>query len=49
MIASVSLSTHPSAAERLAELEKQVPVILEQHARQPRVEQRFRAESGGRR
>lgn len=41
--ASLSLSTHPSAAERLEELEKAVPLILEQHARQPRVESRFRA------
>jgi predicted Zn-dependent protease len=41
--ASLSLSTHPSTSERLAELEKGVPAILEQHARQPRVEPRFRA------
>ena len=44
--ASVSMGTHPSTADRLAELEKQVPTILEQHARQPRVEPRFRAAAG---
>lgn len=40
---SLSLSTHPSASERLDELEKAVPSILDAHARQPRVESRFRA------
>lgn len=34
--------THPAAAERLAELEKFVPTVLEPYAAQPRNEARFR-------
>lgn len=44
--ASISMSTHPSAAERLAELEKVVPVALERYARQPQVDTRFRQAIG---
>jgi predicted Zn-dependent protease len=46
--ASISMSTHPSAADRLAELEKVVPTVLEQYARQPQIEGRFRQVVGGR-
>jgi beta-barrel assembly-enhancing protease len=34
--------THPAAAERIAELEKFVPSVLDQYAAQPRNEARFR-------
>jgi predicted Zn-dependent protease len=44
--ASISMSTHPSAADRLAELEKVVPTTLEQYARQPQVDGRFRQTIG---
>jgi predicted Zn-dependent protease len=44
--ASISMSTHPSAADRLAELEKIVPVSLEKYARQPQVDGRFRQAIG---
>ncbi|HEX4943092.1 MAG TPA: M48 family metalloprotease [Usitatibacteraceae bacterium] len=40
--ASITFSTHPSPADRLAELEKVVPAALEGYARQPQVEGRFR-------
>ena len=44
--ASITFSTHPSPADRLAELEKVVPTALEQFARQPQVEARFRQAIG---
>jgi predicted Zn-dependent protease len=44
--ASITFSTHPSPADRLAELEKVVPRALEQYARQPQVEGRFRQSVG---
>jgi len=44
---SITMSTHPSAADRLAELEKIVPVALEKYARQPQVDARFRQTLGG--
>ena len=44
---SITMSTHPSAADRLAELEKIVPVALEKYARQPQVDARFRQALGG--
>jgi predicted Zn-dependent protease len=44
--ASITFSTHPSPADRLAELEKVVPGALEQFAGQPRVEGRFRQAVG---
>ncbi len=44
--ASITFSTHPSPADRLAELEKVVPRALEQYARQPQVEGRFRQAVG---
>jgi len=43
---SISLSTHPSAAERIAELERAVPGLLEKYAAQPQVEQRYRQAIG---
>ncbi len=43
--ASITFSTHPSPADRLAELEKSMPA-LEQYARQPQVEGRFRQAVG---
>ncbi len=43
--ASITFSTHPSPADRLAELEKSMPA-LEQYARQPQVEGRFRQTVG---
>ena len=46
--ASITFSTHPSPADRLAELEKVVPGALEQYARQPQVEGRFRQAVGAR-
>jgi predicted Zn-dependent protease len=46
--ASITFSTHPSPADRLAELEKVVPRALEQYARQPQVEGRFRQAVGAR-
>ncbi|MBZ0251229.1 MAG: M48 family metalloprotease [Burkholderiales bacterium] len=44
--ASILFSTHPSPMERLAELERVVPEALEQYARQPQVEGRFRQAIG---
>ncbi|MBL0142842.1 MAG: M48 family metalloprotease [Betaproteobacteria bacterium] len=44
--ASISMSTHPSAADRLTELEKVVPVALERYASQPQVGGRFRQAVG---
>ena len=44
--ASITFSTHPSPADRLAELEKVVPTALEKYARQPQVEGRFRQTVG---
>jgi len=44
--ASITFSTHPSPADRLAELEKVVPRVLEGYAAQPRVEARFRQALG---
>ena len=44
--ASITFSTHPSPADRLAELEKVVPTALEKYARQPQVEGRFRQAVG---
>jgi predicted Zn-dependent protease len=44
--ASIMFSTHPSPTDRLAELEKVVPVALEQYARQPQLESRFRQSVG---
>lgn len=38
---SITFSTHPSPADRLAELEKVVPTALEKYAKQPQVENRF--------
>ncbi len=46
--ASITFSTHPSPTDRLAELEKVVPVDLEKYARQPQVEARFRQTLGKR-
>jgi predicted Zn-dependent protease len=46
--ASITFSTHPPPADRLAELEKVVPVSLEAYARQPQVEGRFRQAIGAR-
>jgi predicted Zn-dependent protease len=43
--ASITFSTHPSPTDRLAELEKAMPA-LEQYARQPQVEGRFRQTVG---
>jgi len=43
--ASITFSTHPSPADRLAELEKEMPA-LEKYASQPRVEGRFRQAVG---
>jgi predicted Zn-dependent protease len=43
--ASITFSTHPSPADRLAELEKVMPA-LEQYAKQPQVEGRFRQTLG---
>lgn len=43
---SITFSTHPSPADRLAELEKFVPTTLEKYARQPMVEGRFRQAAG---
>ena len=45
--ASILFSTHPSPADRIAELEKFVP-SLERYASQPQVEQRFRQAVGNR-
>ncbi len=44
--ASITFSTHPSPADRIAELEKVVPATLEQFARQPQVDSRFRQNIG---
>lgn len=44
--ASITFSTHPSPADRIAELEKVVPASLEQYARQPQVDGRFRQAIG---
>ena len=44
--ASITFSTHPSPADRIAELEKVVPATLEQYARQPQVDGRFRQAVG---
>jgi predicted Zn-dependent protease len=44
--ASITFSTHPSPADRIAELEKVVPVALERFAAQPQVEGRFRQALG---
>ncbi len=44
--ASITFSTHPSPADRIAELEKVVPATLEQYARQPQVDGRFRQNLG---
>jgi predicted Zn-dependent protease len=44
--ASITFSTHPSPADRLAELEKVIPRALEQYAGQPQVEGRFRQSVG---
>jgi len=46
--ASITFSTHPSPVDRLAELEKVVPRALEQYAKQPQVEGRFRQAVGAR-
>ncbi|MDH5263400.1 MAG: M48 family metalloprotease [Betaproteobacteria bacterium] len=43
--ASITFSTHPSPADRLAELEKAMPA-LEKYANQPQVEGRFRQTVG---
>jgi beta-barrel assembly-enhancing protease len=43
--ASITFSTHPSPADRLAELEKAMPA-LEKYAQQPQVEGRFRQAVG---
>lgn len=43
---SITFSTHPSPADRLAELEKVVPTTLEKFAGQPQVEGRFRQATG---
>jgi predicted Zn-dependent protease len=40
--ASITFSTHPSPSDRLAELEKVMPKILDRYASQPQVEGRFR-------
>ena len=40
--ASITFSTHPSPADRLAELEKVMPAALDRYAKQPQVEGRFR-------
>jgi predicted Zn-dependent protease len=40
--ASITFSTHPSPADRLAELEKVMPAALDRYANQPQVEARFR-------
>lgn len=45
---SISLSTHPSPGERITELEKVVPTLLEKYAGQPQVEQRYRQAVGAR-
>lgn len=45
--ASITFSTHPSPADRLAELEKAMPA-LEKYASQPQVESRFRQAVGAR-
>jgi predicted Zn-dependent protease len=45
--ASITFSTHPSPADRLAELEKAMPA-LEKFAQQPQVEARFRQNVGAR-
>ncbi|MGE0356658.1 MAG: M48 family metalloprotease [Burkholderiales bacterium] len=44
--ASITFSTHPSPADRLAELEKIVPTALEKYASQPQVMARFRQAVG---
>lgn len=44
--ASITFSTHPAPANRLAELEKVVPETLERYATQPQVEGRFRQTVG---
>jgi predicted Zn-dependent protease len=44
--ASITFSTHPTPADRLAELEKVVPTALEAYAGQPQVEGRFRQALG---
>jgi predicted Zn-dependent protease len=44
---SITFSTHPSPADRIAELEKVVPATLDQYARQPQVDARFRQALGG--
>lgn len=43
---SITFSTHPTPADRLAELEKVVPTALEKYAAQPQVEGRFRQALG---
>ncbi len=45
---SITFSTHPSPTDRLGELEKFVPVALEQYARHPQLEARFRQSTGTR-
>lgn len=46
---SLSMSTHPSASDRLAELEKALPSALERYASQPRLDARFRGAAAGKR
>ncbi len=45
---SILFSTHPGPGDRISELEKFVPNVLERYASQPQVEQRFRQMVGGR-
>ena len=45
--ASITFSTHPSPADRLAQLEGEMPA-LDKYARQPQVDSRFRQTVGAR-
>ncbi len=45
---SILFSTHPGPGDRISELEKFVPNVLERYASQPQVEQRFRQMVSGR-
>ena len=49
MGASLTLSTHPSASDRLAELEKAVSAALERYGAQPRLDARFQGAAGNNR
>ena len=44
--ASLTLSTHPSASERLAELERAVSATLDRYGTQPRLDARFQGVAG---